>query len=234
MWLSRLWIGGAYGELRVLRLSKASLIMKLAFESQDFLIHKCELQKRVSCEPRVLSLWTQSPVISPAFKFQHSDVSHCFFKISNSLISSLCSEVFFESLLTKRNHFGHIGGVDPNFLFSLRKTVLAFTGTNEERQARLIKGTTSTLRELISDGRFDLWIDVYSKNQYSFSRKPLMKMRRFCLTGTISGFVKSKSVASSSLTWNKCFHYRTCSRYMEWDLVKAQSGVANRRISCRP
>ena len=57
--------------------------------------------------------------------------------------------------LTKRNHFSHIGDVDPNFLFSLRKTVPAFTGTNKERQARLIKGITSTLRELISDERFE-------------------------------------------------------------------------------
>ena len=47
--------------------------------------------------------------------------------------------------LTKRNHFGHIGGVDPNFLFSLQKTVLTLTEMNEERQARLIKGIASTL-----------------------------------------------------------------------------------------
>jgi len=44
--------------------------------------------------------------------------------------------------LTKRNHFGHIGGVDLNLLFSLRKTIPAFTGTNEERQARLTKGVS--------------------------------------------------------------------------------------------
>ena len=47
--------------------------------------------------------------------------------------------------LTKRNHFGHIGGVDPNFLVSLRKTVSAFIGMNGERQARLMKGTNSVL-----------------------------------------------------------------------------------------
>ena len=57
--------------------------------------------------------------------------------------------------LIKRNHFGHIGSADPNFLFSLRKPVSAFTRSNEEQQARLIKGTASTLRELISDGRFE-------------------------------------------------------------------------------
>ena len=37
----------------------------------------------------------------------------------------------------------------------MRKTIPAFTETNEKRQAHLIKGTASTLRELISDGRFE-------------------------------------------------------------------------------
>ena len=59
------------------------------------------------------------------------------------------------NLLTKWNHFGHIGGANPNFLFNLRKTIPAFTGKNEERQAHLIKGTASTLWELISDRRFE-------------------------------------------------------------------------------
>jgi len=57
--------------------------------------------------------------------------------------------------LSKKCHFGHIDGADHNFLFSLRKRVPAFTGTNEERQARLIKDTAFTLWELISDGRFE-------------------------------------------------------------------------------
>ena len=37
-------------------------------------------------------------VLSSAFDFQHFDISHCLFEISNLLIFSLCSEVFFESL----------------------------------------------------------------------------------------------------------------------------------------
>ena len=68
--------------------------------------------------------------------------------------------------LTKRNHFGHVGGVNPNLLFSLRKTIPAFTSTNEERQARLTKGTTSTLRELILDWRF-------KSNDRRLFRKPV-------------------------------------------------------------
>ena len=66
--------------------------------------------------------------------------------------------------LTRRKHFGHIDGDDPNFLFSLQKIVPTFTGMNEERQARLIKGTASTLRELISNGRFE------SANQHLFRK----------------------------------------------------------------
>ena len=57
--------------------------------------------------------------------------------------------------LTKRNHFRHVGGVDLNLLFSLRKTVPAFTGTNEECQACLTKGVVFMLQELNSDGRFE-------------------------------------------------------------------------------
>jgi len=68
--------------------------------------------------------------------------------------------------LTKRNHFGHVGGVDFNLLFGLGKTVSAFTGTNEERQARLTKGVVSTLRKLISDWRFE-------SNDCRFFRKPV-------------------------------------------------------------
>jgi len=113
--------------------------------------------------------------------------------------------------LIKRNHFGHIGSADPNFLFSLRKPVSAFTGSNEEQQARLIKGTASTLRELISDGRFESANRHLLENRNSFSEMLLTKMRRFYLTGTISSFVKLESVASSSPIWNGCFHYHTCS-----------------------
>jgi len=47
--------------------------------------------------------------------------------------------------LTKRNHFEHVGGIDPNFLFSLQRTIPAFTSKNEERQVRLTKGTASSL-----------------------------------------------------------------------------------------
>ena len=43
----------------------------------------------------------------------------------------------------------------PNVIFSLRKITLAFTGTNGERQARLTKGSALTVRELISDRRFE-------------------------------------------------------------------------------
>ena len=69
------------------------------------------------------------------------------------------------NLLTKKNHFGH-GGVDSNLLFSLQKIILAFTGTNKEHQVHLTKGAASTLRELISDARFE------SNNRRLF-RKPV-------------------------------------------------------------
>jgi len=53
------------------------------------------------------------------------------------------------------NHFGYVGGPDFNLLFILRKTIPAFTRTNEERHAYLTKGTASTLWELILNRRFE-------------------------------------------------------------------------------
>ena len=76
-----------------------TLIMGFAFESQD-------LENFISVNFRrgfhmslAFYLFERgSHVISPAFEFQHFDVSHCLFEISNSMISSFCCDVFVESL----------------------------------------------------------------------------------------------------------------------------------------
>ena len=128
--------------------------------------------------------------------------------------------------LTKRNHFGHIGGVDPNFLFSLRKTVSAFTEMNEERQARLIKGTASTLLELISEKRFE------------FTNHCLLKKSVFLFGNAIDE--NEEALFDRNYTWlhqigERCFFLLNMERmfpisylqsmplnwYMDWDLVKA-------------
>ena len=49
--------------------------------------------------------------------------------------------------LTKRNHFGHIGGADPNFFFSLRKTVPAFNGMNEKKKVEELEAAKSRLQQ---------------------------------------------------------------------------------------
>jgi len=139
--------------------------------------------------------------------------------------------------LIKRNHFGHIGSANPNVLFSLRKTSLVFTWTNEECQARLTRGLLWLCEGSSRMGGLSLRTGVYSGSRYSFSKMLLMKMRKFCLTNIINSFVKSESAASSFPIWSRCFYCRICSlslrRYMDWDLVKAQSGVAIGRISNR-
>ena len=111
--------------------------------------------------------------------------------------------------LTQRNHFGHIGGVNFNLLFSLRKAVPAFITTNEECQAHLIKGSTYKNSSQIGD--LSLPTIVCSGSQCSFLETLLKKMRRFYLTGTISGSVKLGSVVFSSLIWNIYFPYHICS-----------------------
>ena len=113
--------------------------------------------------------------------------------------------------LTKRNHFGHIGGVDPYFLFSLRKIVLAFTGTNEECQACLTKGTTSTLRELISDGRFESTDRHLLRKLVFLFGDVIEENEEVLFDGYYKWLHQIGGIISSSLTWNGCFHYHICS-----------------------
>jgi len=57
--------------------------------------------------------------------------------------------------LSKRFHFAHIGGTDPNVVFSLRKTTPVFIRKSQEQQAKLSRASLLTLRELIIDGQFE-------------------------------------------------------------------------------
>ena len=140
--------------------------------------------------------------------------------------------------LTKRNHFSHIGGIDPNFLFSLRKTVPSFTGTNEERQARLIKGTASTLRELISDGRFESTNGRLLRNSVIFFRDAINEIEEVLFDRNYKWLCQIGERRFSRPNMERMFplsymQSMSLCRNMDWDLVRAQSGVAIRRISNR-
>ena len=120
--------------------------------------------------------------------------------------------------MTKKSYFGHVGGVDPNFFFSLRKTIPTFTGTNEECQACLIKGVASTLRELISFLRFE------STNRCLF-RKPVFlfedaieENEEVVFDGSYKWLRQIGEHVSSSLTWNGCFNCHICNLYLFPDI----------------
>ena len=66
--------------------------------------------------------------------------------------------------LSKKCHFGHVGGADHNLTFVLQKTAHVTTGKSNERKERIPKASMVTLREIISDGLFE-----------SDSRTPLRK-----------------------------------------------------------
>ena len=116
-WPSHLWIGRVSSELCVLRLLNASLIMRLAFVSQD-------LEKFISVNFRRglhMSLGFHlfehgSYVISPTFKFQHFDISHCLFLILWFLLFTVR---YSSNPLAKRCHFGHVVGTDPTLSLTL-------------------------------------------------------------------------------------------------------------------
>jgi len=58
--------------------------------------------------------------------------------------------------LSKKCHFGHVGGADRNLTFVLQKIAPVTTGKSKEQRERIIKASMVTLREIISDGLFEM------------------------------------------------------------------------------
>jgi len=133
--------------------------------------------------------------------------------------------------LAKRHHFGHVGGPDSDIVSSLRRTISAFTGKNRERQTKLSQASSLTLRELITNGRFEsnactllrklnfLFRDSVDKDaemMYDGNYKWLHQLgeRRFFLP-IMERMFSLSFIQSTSLH-----------RLMKWELKKEQSGVS--------
>ena len=206
--------------------------LRLAFEFQHlekFYVFKFEPHARISLEHRVSTLWTWTHVLRLASEPQRLV---CFL-----LCQNLNFVLFFFTLryslnpLSKRQHFGHIGGPDANVIFSLWKTTPAFTGTNEERQARLTKGSALTLREPISDRNFesDSW-RLVRKPEFLF-RDALKEDAENMYDGNYKWLcqIRNQRFFLSNIKWMfplPCLQSISLRRYMDWYLVKTQAGVS--------
>ena len=57
--------------------------------------------------------------------------------------------------LSKKFHFGHVGGADHNLTFVLQKTAPTTTDKSKERKEKISKVSMRTFRENITDGVFE-------------------------------------------------------------------------------
>ena len=57
--------------------------------------------------------------------------------------------------LSKKCHFGYVGGADPNMIFVLQRTAPVTTGKSKEQRSQISNDSMLTLREIISDSRFE-------------------------------------------------------------------------------
>ena len=77
----------------------------------------------------------------------------------NSQVTEYCVALFVmrysSNPLSKKCHFGHVGGADPNMIFVLQRTALVTTGELKERRSQISNASVLTLRKIISDGRFE-------------------------------------------------------------------------------
>ena len=146
-----------------------------------------------------------SHMLSPVFKLQHLVFFHC---------SRILTSMFFffavrysSSPLSKWCHFGHVGRLEPNVVFSLRKMVPMFIGRDKERQARLTQASSLTIRKLLSDRRLESDVRTLLRNPDFFFGDSI-KEDKICMTEITSGSVKSEINASSFPIWREC----SCSR----------------------
>jgi len=121
--------------------------------------------------------------------------------------------------LANRRHFSYMGGPDPNIVSSLGRTVLAFTGMNQERQNKLSYASSLTLQKLITNGRFELNAHTLLRKPNFFPEILSTRMQRWCMTTATNGFVSSKNVISPSQTWRGCFlchPFNRCPSIDQW------------------
>jgi len=57
--------------------------------------------------------------------------------------------------LSKKCHFGHVGGADPNLTFVLQESAPVFALKSRERRDRLNNPSMLTFREIMTNGRFE-------------------------------------------------------------------------------
>ena len=69
------------------------------------------------------------------------------------------------SPLSKKCHFGHVGGADRNLTFALQRTAPVTTDKSKEWKERITKASILTIREIISDGQFE-------SDSHTLLRKP--------------------------------------------------------------
>ena len=94
------------------------------------------------------------------------------------------------SPLSKKWHFGHIGGADPNLTSVLPRTALVFALKSRERRDRLRNPSMLTFWEIMTNGLFESDTRVVLKKPDFFFGDATIEEDRFCMTETISGSIR--------------------------------------------
>ena len=100
--------------------------------------------------------------------------------------------------LSKKCHFGHVGGADLNLTFVLQKTTPVFALKSRERQDRLSNPNMLTFQEIMTDGLFESNSRVALKKPDFFFGDAIAKDDMFCMTEITNGSVnRGQEVLSS-------------------------------------
>jgi len=92
--------------------------------------------------------------------------------------------------LSKKCHFGHVGGVDRDLTFVLQRTAPVTADKSKERREKLANVDPATLRELMTDATFMTDSRVSMKKPAFFFGDKLARVVIPCMTEIINGFVR--------------------------------------------
>ena len=142
------------------------------------------------------------------------------------------------SPLSKKCHFGHIGGADPNLTFALRKTAPVTTGKSKEHKDRITKASMLTLREIISDGLFELDSRALQRKLGIFFGDAVTEDDRILCDGDYKWLCQIGNRKFFLPNMERMYplfflQYMSVHHVIEWDLSRFFSGVSHGRLGVK-
>jgi len=138
---------------------------------------------------------------------------------------------FLQCVLSKKCHFGHVGGADPNLTSVLQEATLVFALKSREQQDKLSNPSMLTFWEIMSNGRFESDTRIALKKPDLFFGDAIAEDIRVLYDGDYKWLRQIGGMRFFLPTMKRMYplvylQHMSVYRAMEWDLSKSISGMS--------